>query len=208
MARKPDESAWAVAVAMTRFADPGPQLGQGRHRLVADPEIGVGHVPGGLLVADRDHADLVAALVQRIQHADVAVAAEPDDVRHVLCDQEIRDQLAALHVWHGPAGPRENCVGRLVRCGANLSLAAKPSQFTPRPSFELAEAGLYPWDQHSWLGCVASALGGIRGRDAPAVVRTRMIPGATPLHCGSSRIGPSRRRCPGSLGGGIVRGGG
>ena len=38
------------------------------------------------------------------------------------------------------------------------------------PSPGLAGVGHYPWDQLSWLGCVASAVGGIEGLDARTAV--------------------------------------
>ena len=66
------------------------------HRLVLDAEVAVGHVPGGLLVARRDEPHLVAHLVERIEQADVAVAADAEDVRDLLLDQEFGDQLAAF----------------------------------------------------------------------------------------------------------------
>ena len=41
---------------------------------------------------------LSRTLVQRVEHADVAVAADAEHVRHLLLDQVLGDQLAALHV--------------------------------------------------------------------------------------------------------------
>ena len=73
-----------------------PGRGQRRHGLVLHAEVAVGHVRGGLLVARRDQFDLVAHLVQRIEQADVAVATDAEDVRHLFINEEFGDQFAAL----------------------------------------------------------------------------------------------------------------
>ena len=77
-----------------------PARGQRRHRLVADAEIGVRHVRGDLLVARRDQLDAVARLVERIEHADIAVAANAEDIGNIVVDQIFGDQFGALHPWH------------------------------------------------------------------------------------------------------------
>jgi hypothetical protein len=53
-----------------------------------------------LLVARRDELDAVARLVERIEHADIAVAANAEDIRNIVGDQIVGDQLGALHPWH------------------------------------------------------------------------------------------------------------
>ena len=77
-----------------------PARGQRRHRLVAHPEIGVRHMGRDLLVARRNELDAVARLVERIEHADIAVAAYAEDIRNIVGDQIVGDQLGALHAWH------------------------------------------------------------------------------------------------------------
>jgi hypothetical protein len=67
---------------------------------VADAEIGIGHVAGGLLVARRDQGDPVARVVQRIEQPDIAVPADAEHVRHLLVHEELGDQLSALHHRH------------------------------------------------------------------------------------------------------------
>ena len=64
------------------------------------PEIGVGHVGGHLLVAWRDQGDAVARFVKGIQDADVAVPANPENVRDFAVDQIFGDEVRTLHPWH------------------------------------------------------------------------------------------------------------
>ena len=80
--------------------EPGPAGGQRRHRLVAHAEIGVRHVGRHLLVARRDQLDAVARLVQRVEHADVAVAADAEHVGDLVPDQVFGDQVGTLHPRH------------------------------------------------------------------------------------------------------------
>ena len=81
--------------------------GERRDRLVLHAEVAVGHVRGGLLVARRDELDLVAHLVQRIEQADVAVAADAEHVGDLLLDQEFRDEIATF--------PRHGLAARVGR---------------------------------------------------------------------------------------------
>ena len=53
-----------------------------------------------LLVARRNQLDAVARLVQRIEHADIAVAANAEHIGNIVFDQIFGDQLGALHPWH------------------------------------------------------------------------------------------------------------
>src|SRR5690242_20286080 len=69
------------------------------------PEIAVGHVRRGLLVARGNELDLVAHVIERIEDADIAVAADAEDVGDFLADQELGDEAAALHARHRPALP-------------------------------------------------------------------------------------------------------
>ena len=66
-----------------------------------DAEVGVGHVAGALLVAGRDQAQLVLDIVEGIEQADIAVAADAKDVGHFFLNQVLGDELAAFHHGHG-----------------------------------------------------------------------------------------------------------
>ena len=52
---------------------------------------------GDLLVTRRDKLDAVARLVQRIEHADIAVPANAEDIRNVVRNQIFGNELGALH---------------------------------------------------------------------------------------------------------------
>ena len=67
---------------------------------MAHAEIGVRHVRGDLLVARRDKLDAVARGVKRIEHADIAMPANAEDIGNIVGDQIFGDQLGALHPWH------------------------------------------------------------------------------------------------------------
>jgi hypothetical protein len=54
-----------------------------------------------LLVAGRDHLDAVARVVERVEHADVAMPADAEHVGDLVLDQILRDQLGTLHARHG-----------------------------------------------------------------------------------------------------------
>jgi hypothetical protein len=75
--------------------------GERRDRLMTDTEIGVRHVGRDLLVARRDQLDLVAGAIERVEHADIAVAANAEHVGNLVPDQMLGDQVGALHPWHG-----------------------------------------------------------------------------------------------------------
>ena len=74
--------------------------GQRRDRLVPHAEIAVRHVRCHLLVARRDHLDAIARVIERIEHADVAVPANAEHVGDLVLDQVFRDQLGTLHARH------------------------------------------------------------------------------------------------------------
>ena len=73
-----------------------PARREGRCRLAADAVIHVGHEAGHALVPDRDGLDVVGALVEGVDEADIAVAAQAEGVGHLLADQVIDDDLAAV----------------------------------------------------------------------------------------------------------------
>ena len=77
-----------------------PAGGQGRHRLVPHAEVGVRHVAGHLLVARRHHLDAVARAVEGIEHAHIAVAANPEHVGNLAIDQKFGDDIGTLHSRH------------------------------------------------------------------------------------------------------------
>jgi hypothetical protein len=70
--------------------------GEGRRRLAGDTIIDVGHEAGDALVVDGDRGNLVGALVEGVDEADVAVPAEPEDVGHFLADEIVDDDLATV----------------------------------------------------------------------------------------------------------------
>ena len=53
-----------------------------------------------LLVARRNELDAVARLVERIEHADIAVAANAEDIGNIVVDQIFGNELGALHSRH------------------------------------------------------------------------------------------------------------
>ena len=72
-----------------------PARRQRRDRLAADAEPRVGHEPRDGLVVDGDRRDLVAAVVQGVEHPEVAVAAHGEHVRDALADEVLGDDPAA-----------------------------------------------------------------------------------------------------------------
>jgi len=53
-----------------------------------------------LLMAWRDKSDAVARFVKGIQDADVAMPANPENVRDFAVDQIFGDEVRTLHPWH------------------------------------------------------------------------------------------------------------
>ncbi len=88
--------------AIGRLAEPGPQEVKVADRLAADAVVDVGHEAGDGLVVDGDGLDVVRALVQRVDEADIAVPAQAEHVRHLLAHEIVDDHLTAVeHVpWH------------------------------------------------------------------------------------------------------------
>ncbi len=74
--------------------------GERRGRPAGDAVIDVGHEARDGLVMNRNGRDVVAPLVQRVDEADIAVAAQAEDVRHLFTDQIVDDDLATVeHVF-------------------------------------------------------------------------------------------------------------
>ncbi len=74
----------------------GPAGGEGRRRLAADPVVDVGHEARDGLVVHGDRLDIVRALIERVDEADIAVAAQAEDVRHLLPHKVVDDHLTAV----------------------------------------------------------------------------------------------------------------
>ena len=81
----------------------GPARGEGRDRLALHAVVGVGHEAADALVMHRDGLDVVLALMQRVDELDVAVAAQAEGVGHLLADQVVDDDLAAVQSVVGGA---------------------------------------------------------------------------------------------------------
>ena len=80
----------------------------------------------GPLERPRDGLDVACALEQRVEEPDIAVAAQPEDVRHLFAHEVIDDDLAAVE---DVGGHRFN--GRRRR---------SPTPDRGRPSTEPAQA--------------------------------------------------------------------
>ncbi len=81
-----------------------------RGRLPRDAVIHIRHEAGDGLMADRNGLDVGRALIKRIDELDVAVAAQPERIRHLLADQVIDDHLGAVEHVLGHRVPRRASV--------------------------------------------------------------------------------------------------
>ena len=115
--------------------------GEGRDRLAFDAVVDVGHEARDRLVVRRDGLDVALALEQRVEQADVAVAAQAEDVRHLLAHEIVDDDLAAVedvggHVPRPPSlsSPRKRGPIRRLRIGRNTDgvKQQRPSDMGPR----------------------------------------------------------------------------
>src|SRR5437870_2906388 len=61
----------------------------------AELAVGVGHVRGAALVPADDEADTVARVVQPVQHRQMALARDAEDVVHALDEQALHQDLPA-----------------------------------------------------------------------------------------------------------------
>src|SRR5262249_32625369 len=69
---------------------------KGRRRLAADAVVHVRHETGDALVMNGDSLDVVGAFVERVEEADIAVAAQAKDVRHLFAHELVDDHLTAV----------------------------------------------------------------------------------------------------------------
>src|SRR5262249_51242267 len=69
---------------------------KGRRRLAADAVVHVRHETGDALVMNGDRLDVVGAFVERVEEADIAVAAQAENVRHLFAHQIVDDHLTAV----------------------------------------------------------------------------------------------------------------
>ena len=70
--------------------------GKGCRRLAADAVVHVRHETGDALVVDGDCLDFVGAFVERVEEADIAVAAEAENVRYLFAYEIVDDHLTAV----------------------------------------------------------------------------------------------------------------
>ena len=70
--------------------------GVGRHRLMADLVVGIGHVARRLLVMHRDRLDAGGGIGRGVEKPDIAVPAHAEQVRDFLLDQVFDQDLRAL----------------------------------------------------------------------------------------------------------------
>jgi len=80
---------------------------------VAHAEVGIRHVRRHLLVARRDQLDAIAGLVERVEHADVAMPADAEHIRDLALDQILGDQLGTLHPRHR-IGSSLHAAGKII----------------------------------------------------------------------------------------------
>ena len=90
--------------------------GEGRGRFAAHTVVDVRHESGDALVVDGHRLDVVSALVERVDKADISVAAQAEDVRHLFAHEIIDDHLTAV----------EHVLGHRLdlRCYSGLILAS------------------------------------------------------------------------------------
>ena len=70
--------------------------GERRGGFAADAVVHVGHEAGDALVVDGDGLDVVGAFIERVEEADIAVAAQAEDVRHLFAHEIVDDHLTAV----------------------------------------------------------------------------------------------------------------
>jgi len=86
-ARNGTESKNALPSAIGRLAEPGPQDVKVARRPAGHPIIDIGHEAGDRLVMHRQGLDVVGSLIERIDELNIAVAAQAEDLRHLLANE-------------------------------------------------------------------------------------------------------------------------
>ena len=124
-----------VAEADRQVGRARPAGGEGRDRLAGDPVEDVGHEARDRLVMGRDGLDVLGALVQGVDEADVAVPAQAEGVGHLLLDEIVDDHLTAVqqvachdrpsHSWLADSGWRVSGVSRRQRAASPRAPASR-----------------------------------------------------------------------------------
>ena len=103
LARDPDERRRVVERVRHRDREQHRPRARGRvhgDHLPGGPEVGIGHIAGAGLDPREDDLDLVLAVVDAVEQADGAVARVAEQVRHLLPDQVLDDEVASAHLGH------------------------------------------------------------------------------------------------------------
>src|SRR5262249_55640362 len=123
-----------------------------------------------LFVARGDKLDAIAGLIERIEHANVAMAADAEHIGDLVGDQVFRDQLSALHPRHDAHSLRALGIKTIAQLARLEALTAWAWSEEPRA----------PWRIHPSAAGIGAFLGGAA---SPA-------DGKPPRCCGR----PDRRR--------------
>ena len=131
-------------------------------RTAGNPVVNVRHESRHRLVADGIGSNFRGSLIERVDKADVAVAAEAKCVRNIFLDQIVNDDLAAVHPSQSitPLGPKPSRKGPAVRnhdqkkqrkreCHQEVS-GAPTSFLAPRRAGEDEEGGISKLGRRPW----------------------------------------------------------
>ena len=80
----------------------------------------------------RDHRDLVPHRRERIEHADIPMPAQPENMGDLLADQKLRDQFPALHARHAPFLPPAPRLTKHLARPASRTASHAPTPPPPR----------------------------------------------------------------------------
>ena len=106
--------------------------GIGRHGRSGDAEVALGHERRDRLVMHGHGLDLGLTVEEAVQETENAVTAEPEDVRHLLLDEEIRDVRRSRRCRPNAHGRAPCTLGR--RDGPRLAPGATGGQEHSRRS--------------------------------------------------------------------------
>src|ERR1700675_3627823 len=101
------------------------------------PEISVRHMRRDLLMTRRDQCDAVARLIKRIEHPDIAVSANAEDIRDIVGNEIFGNQFRALHSRHCRSLPAFAGLTPRHVTGAAVLAAARETMPVPRVSQDL-----------------------------------------------------------------------